>query len=195
MPYCPHCGTAYAEADRFCGECGAEITEKEAPPGDGPSESSANRDRDDTPTDAGGDTPERAASAGSTSLTRKVFGVISGLIVAFWGLLILRQLGQWSATGDGYYLVSSGMFVVIVVLLWAGVAWGFFRGERAKQVFGGVAALVGMLCFLASLYFWVTGRVIGNDVNAIVSALVWGFTGIVVYVTGFVIPKLVSVVR
>lgn len=193
MPYCPQCGTEYNPTDAFCGNCGEGLTDESAKTGKsvktpGQNEIHQNTSQADSQIESeGSEAPDRPPGT-----VRKFVGSVAGLVILFGILLTSRQLRLWSLTGDGYYLVSGGLFIVIMVVLWAAVAWGFFRGERAKRLFGVIAGVAGLACFLAAAYFWITGSVFGSDVNAVFSALVWGFTGILVYAATVGIPRLVA---
>lgn len=104
--------------------------------------------------------------------------------------LINRQYGMWSLTQDGYYLLSTGIYLIVAVIFYAGTAWGFTSGEKAERVFAGGAGLVTILAFLAAAYFWFTGLVIGRDRVAIYAAIVWTLTGVALVVVTVVIEKI-----
>lgn len=125
-----------------------------------------------------------------TSAARKLGGIVSGLFFLLMLGLINRQYGVWSLTQDGYYLVSTGLYLVVAVVFFAGVTWGFFLGEKAEKVFGGGVGIIIAIVGLLAVYNWVTGQVLGSDVNAVFAALTWMMTAIALAVVTVVIGGL-----
>jgi hypothetical protein len=69
-----------------------------------------------------------------TGTARKLGGTISGVILLFWILLIDRQYEMWSLTRDGYYLVSTGVYLAIGLAFFAGVVWGLTSALSSEAV-------------------------------------------------------------
>jgi hypothetical protein len=192
MPYCSHCGVEYEAVDQFCGNCGEKLSRKSGPP----NEYTESPTKDEIRTNQSQNDPafepsRRGPLDTQPGLVRKVAGSIAGLVIAFGLLLISRQINLFFTTRDGYYLVSTGLFLLIMSILWAGVAWGFFTGERAEGIFGAPIGIVILGCFVAALYYWITGLVLRGNVDDIFSALVWTITGVSISFVSIIISKIV----
>ncbi len=124
-----------------------------------------------------------------SSTARTLGGIVAGLLLLLMFGLINRQYRMWSLTRDGYYLVSTGIYLVVAVVFYAGTTWGFTSGEQAERIFAGGAGLMTSIAFLAAAYFWFTGRIFGDDRMAIFSALVWTLTAVVLAIVSVIIIK------
>lgn len=125
-----------------------------------------------------------------TSTGRKLGGIVAGLLLLLMLGLIQRQYGMWSLTQDGYYLTSTGLYLVVAVVFYAGVSWGFFSGENAEKVFLGGAVLVLVIAGLAASYGWFTGMVLDGTATDVFAALVWTATAIALAVVTAVVGGL-----
>jgi hypothetical protein len=193
MPYCPRCGDEHEAVHQFCGNCGEKLSRESEPPHEYSESPTKDEIKTNQPQKSLVSEPSRGEPLDSQpGLVRKVVGGIAGLVLALGLLLINRQLNLWFTTGDGYYLVSTGLFLLIMSVLWAGVAWGFFAGERAKRTFNATIGIVMLGCYVAALYFWITGLLLGGNVDDIFSALVWTITGGLLSVVAVIMPKLAS---
>ena len=103
-----------------------------------------------------------------------------------------RQHGLWVATGDGYYVLSLGIYVVLGLVAFAGVSWGFAEGESADKIFGIGSVMVVAIVGLATAYFWFVGMVLSRGVNSVYVALVLSLTLVGVLFVMFLLPAIAS---
>ncbi|WP_139171229.1 hypothetical protein [Halorientalis regularis] len=112
------------------------------------------------------------------SSSRKAGGLVAGLLLLLMLSLIGRQYQLWTLTQDKYYVFSLGLYLVVAIVFFAGVVWGFYSGEQAKDIYQKGAGAIIALSFFISAYYWIVGRVIGSDPLEIYSGIVWFFTGL-----------------
>lgn len=115
------------------------------------------------------------------TILKRVGGVIASVLLVVMVLLILRQYRMWSLTGDGYYLVSTGLYIVVATVFLAVVAWGLLSKDRAERVFVGVGSITASVVMLAASYHWVTGRLLRTNPHEVFGALVWTLTGVCLF--------------
>lgn len=128
----------------------------------------------------------------SNTLARRSVGVVAGFLTLLMAGMIPRQLNMWSATHDQYYLGSVGFYLVLAAFCFVGVAWGFWRGEKAGEVYAGIGGLVATGSMVVALYYWVTGFVLSRDKISIFIALTMFFSGVVIFVLIAVFQRLVG---
>lgn len=128
----------------------------------------------------------------SNSIARRLGGVISGLLTLLFIGIVPRQVNLWSVTQDQYYVVSIGIYLILGLICFTGVAWGFWQGEKAGKVYGVVGALVASGTIFVALYYWITGFVLSRDQISIFIAITMFFWGIVIFGVVALIQKVAS---
>jgi len=128
----------------------------------------------------------------SNSISRRIGGVVSGLLTLLFIGIVPRQVNLWSVTQDRYYVVSIGIYLILALICFAGVAWGFWNGEKANKMYGVVGTLVASGLGFVAVYYWITGFVLSRDVISIFIAVTMFFWGIVIFVGVTVIQKIVD---
>jgi len=98
----------------------------------------------------------------------------------------------WSVTQDRYYVVSVGIYLILALICFIGVAWGFWQGEKAGKVYGVIGTLVASGLGFVGVYYWITGFVLSRDQISIFIAITMFFWGIVIFVGVTAIQKIAS---
>lgn len=128
----------------------------------------------------------------SNSIARRLSGVIFGFLTLLLFAIVPRQVNLWSVTQDRYYVVSIGIYLILALICFIGVAWGFWKGEKAEKVYGVVGTLVASGTIFVAVYYWITGFVLSRDLISIFIAITMFFWGIVIFVLVAVIQKVAS---
>ena len=115
----------------------------------------------------------------TNSVARRSVGVLAAVLLLAMIALSWRQYTMWGRTGDGYYLTSTMLYLVVDALLFSGAAWGFLENRLATQTIGVGVGLLGLLCIGMALFNWVTGFVLGRDAPTIFAAINWALAGFV----------------
>ena len=128
----------------------------------------------------------------SNSLLRRSGGVISALMFLLFLAIVPRQVNLWSVTQDRYYIVSIGVYLILALICFTGVAWGFWQGEKAGKMYGVVGTLVVSGLGFVAVYYMITGFVLSRDLISIFIAITMFFWGIVILVLVAAIRKIAS---
>jgi len=83
----------------------------------------------------------------ATSRTRQLFGVFSVVAVGLFSVMTLGEVRAWLSAGDLGAATTTGLYLLLVGALIAGVLWGFLEHGRAGRLYtrvGGVLAVVGV---------------------------------------------------
>lgn len=128
----------------------------------------------------------------SNSIARRLGGVVAGLFTLLFIGIVPRQVNLWSVTQDRYYVISVGIYLILALICFIGVAWGFWQGEKANKVYGVVGTFVASGLGLVAVYYWITGFVLGRDQISIYIAITMFFWGIVIFVGVMGIQKIAS---
>jgi hypothetical protein len=128
----------------------------------------------------------------SNSIARRFGGVVAGLLTLLFIGIVPRQVNLWSVTQDQYYVVSIGIYLILGLICFIGVAWGFWQGEKANKVYGVIGTLVASGLGFVAVYYWITGFVLSRDQISIFIAITMFFWGIVIFVGVTVIQKIAS---
>ena len=107
-------------------------------------------------------------------------GGISTLLSLLMLALIQRQFSMWNATREGYYFLSTGLYIVVLLVLLLGVSWGLRTGEAAEQIWKATSGIIVAIVSLATAYYVITGFALGGGVNSTFAALVSVVTAIAV---------------
>jgi len=107
-----------------------------------------------------------------TGAVRTGIGGISTLLSLLMLALIQRQFSMWNTTQEGYYALSTGLYVVVLVVLLIGVSWGLKTGEAAERIWKATAGVVTSIVSFVTAYYLITGIALGGGVNSTYSALV-----------------------
>lgn len=99
-------------------------------------------------------------------------GGISALLSLLMLALIQRQFSMWNTTQEGYYFLSTGLYIVVLLILLIGVSWGLRAGEAAEELWKVIGGIVVGIVSLATAYYVFTGLVLNGGVNVIFTALV-----------------------
>lgn len=128
----------------------------------------------------------------SNSIARRLGGVVAGLLTLLFIGIVPRQVNLWSGTQDQYYVVSIGIYLILALICFAGVAWGFWQGEKANKVYGIAGTLVASGLGFVAVYYWITGFVLSRDLISIFIAITMFFWGVVIFGGVTVIQKIAS---
>lgn len=116
------------------------------------------------------------------TILKRAGGVIASIPLVVMVLLIPRQYQMWSLTEDGFYLVTTGVYIIIAAISLAGTSWGLLSKDHAQRVFVGGGCIVASLTLFVASYHWFTGLVLRTNPNGVFSALVWTLTGVCLFV-------------
>lgn len=97
-------------------------------------------------------------------------GGISTLLSLLMLALIQRQFSMWNITQEGYYLLSTGLYVVVLMIFLIGVSWGLKTGASAERIWKATGGLVTSIVSFATVYYVTNGFILGGGVNVIYSA-------------------------
>jgi hypothetical protein len=118
-------------------------------------------------------------------VARKGIGGVSTLLLVLWLALAGRALSLWLGPRIRFQILMFGFHLVVITILLMGVSWGFWRGEKAGKIFGGIGMLIAFLCFMGALYYWITGFILSRNPLPTYGAISLFFTGIVIAVLVF----------
>ena len=97
-------------------------------------------------------------------------GGISTLLSLLMLALIQRQFSMWNITQDGYYILSTGLYVVVLMIFLIGVSWGLKTGKTAERIWKATGGLVTSIVSFATVYYAIDAFILGGGVNEIYSA-------------------------
>ena len=97
-------------------------------------------------------------------------GGISTLLSLLMLALIQRQFSMWNITQDGYYILSTGLYVVVLMIFLIGVSWGLKTGKTAERIWKATGGLVTSIVSFATVYYVIDAFILGGGVNEIYSA-------------------------
>jgi hypothetical protein len=79
---------------------------------------------------------------------------------------------MWNVTQEGYYLLSTGLFILVLLVFLIGVSWGLKTGEAAERIWKATAGGVTSIVSFVTLYNVTTGILLDGGVNSTYSAIV-----------------------
>ena len=97
-------------------------------------------------------------------------GGISTLLSLLMLALIQRQFSMWNITQDGYYILSTGLYVVVLMIFLIGVSWGLKTGKTAERIWKATGGLVTSIVSFATVYYVIDAFILGGGINEIYSA-------------------------
>lgn len=163
--HCPGCGETVQAEVSYCRHCGANI------------------EADPSGIDSG--TQEPIGETGSTDV-----GVLSVLVALFFVYGGVQRL--WWSIGFNIpdYLLLAVIYLVVGWVATGSAVYGIHSKELGAKLLSAGSIVFGAIVWIAALYYWISGNFLGGTPTDIFNAIVFGLTGIVLYIIGGAVGRL-----